>query len=408
MYVKSHAYFLNKNISLILTLCAVSLLTSCARPPMSISKVDKVQSEHTLSLSVVGDIMLHGRQLRSAYDKKCKCYDFKPVLAPICNIIKKSDLSIANLETTLPGKEYSGYPRFGSPDAIATAIKHCGFDIITTANNHCMDRNKEGLVRTLKVLNKNNLKQLGTYPSVEDYKKNRILVIEKNSIKLALLNYTYGTNMIKVPEDVVVNVIDKDTITEDIKLARKEKVDFIIVLFHFGQEYLRYPDSFQKKMVKFAINEGADVILGGHPHFIQPYELQNIKDRHGEKKQRLITYSLGNFLSNQRKRYADGGIIFKFILKKQKLASGKSRFIISDIDYDLTWVYVKQLKRKQQFFVIPVEQYLKKNQKIQMSRWAHNKMRIFYKDSKALLKKSDLNIREQRLGARSRERNTIP
>ncbi len=395
MYIKIYDHFINKNIILVFTLCAVFLLTSCASPSMPISKVDNIQSEHLLSFSIVGDIMVHGRQLRSAYDRKCKCYNFKPVLAPICHTIKKSDLSIVNLETTLPGENYSGYPRFGSPDALATAIKWCGFDIITTANNHSMDRNKEGFLRTLKILDKNGLKHLGTYSSVKNYKKNRILIIEKNNIKLALLNYTYGTNMIDVPEDVVVNIIDKGTITEDIKLARKEKIDFIIVLFHFGQEYLRYPDSFQKKMVKLAIDEGADVILGGHPHFIQPYELQNIKDRHGEKKQRLIIYSLGNFLSNQRQRYADGGMIFKFTLRKQKLASGKSRLIIADIDYDLTWVYVKQLKRKQQFFVIPVEQYIKNDQKIRMSKWAHNKMKVFYKDSRALLKESELNIREQ-------------
>ncbi|GMQ90887.1 MAG: CapA family protein [Gammaproteobacteria bacterium] len=395
MYIKIYGHFINKNIILVFTLCTIFLLTSCASPPMPTRKVDNIQSEHSLSFSIAGDIMVHGRQLRSAYDRKCKCYNFEPVLAPVCHIIKKSDLSIVNLETTLPGKNYSGYPKFGSPDALATAIKRCGFDIITTANNHCMDRNKEGFLRTLKILGKNGLKHLGTYSSVKDYKENRILIIEKNNIKLALLNYTYGTNMIDVPEDVVVNIIDKGAITKDIKLARKEKVDFIIVLFHFGQEYLRYPDSFQKEMVKLAINEGADVILGGHPHFIQPYELQNIKDRHGEKKQRLIVYSLGNFLSNQRQRYADGGMIFKFTLKKQKLASGKSRLKIADIDYDLTWVYVKQLKRKQQFFIIPVEQYIKNSQKIRMSKWAHNKMRIFYKDSKALLKESELNIREQ-------------
>ena len=362
---------------------------------MPTPKVHKIKSEHILNLSVVGDIMVHGRQLRSAYDKKCACYNFKPVFAPICNHIKKSDLAIANLETTFPGKNYSGYPSFGTPDAMATAIKDCGFDVITTANNHCMDRGKKGLLRTLQVLDKNKLQHLGTYASIKDYKKNRIMVVEKKGITLALLNYTYGTNQIKVPKDLVVNTIDKNTIAEDIQLARKKKVDFIIVLFHFGKEYLRRPDSFQKKMVKFAINEGADIILGGHPHFLQPYELRNIKDRFGEKKPRLVIYSLGNFLSNQRKRYADGGMVFRFTLKKQKLASGKKKLMIADVDYDLTWVYVKRLKTKQQFYIIPIAEYLKNKQKLRLSKWAHNKMRIFYKDAKALLKKSELNVQEQ-------------
>lgn len=200
---------------------------------------------------------------------------------------------------------------------MAHALKDAGFDILTTSNNHSVDTGRKGIDHTIDTLDSLGISHLGTYKSIEEFEKNRILLYTKNGINFAFLSYSYSTNGIAIPKDKVVNIIDKDRIREDIQLARSKKPDVLIVAYHFGTEYARFPDKFQKEMVDFAFQEGADIILGGHPHVLQPYELDWIQDKYGERKQRLVIYSLGNFVSGQIKRYTNGGMIFNFKLTKR-------------------------------------------------------------------------------------------
>lgn len=338
----------------------------------------------SVTISVVGDVMCHAPQLSAAYNAKTKTYEFDSVFAPVKHLLSAADLTIANLETTLPGirKQYSGYPQFGAPDALPAALKKTGVDILTLANNHSVDKHKPGLLRTIKVVNQMGFEHLGTYASLDDHKKRRALFVERNGIRLAFLNYTYGTNGIRVPKGTVVNLIGKgEGIAADLKYVRERKPDGIIVLYHFGGEYLRAPDAYQKKWVDFALKHGADVVLGGHPHVLQPFDVRTVTDQYGETRERLIAFSLGNFISNQQRRYTDGGKIFHFTIQRNPDEDSPQRLLFRDIRYDPVWVYVERKKAGRAYHVLPVRDYLKNKGPKKLPKSAFDRMLRFYKDT---------------------------
>ncbi|TGK11399.1 CapA family protein [Leptospira fletcheri] len=331
----------------------------------------------------VGDIMSHQTQIDSAYEKSCDCWDFSEVFEEVRQQISEADLAVANFETTLPGdrKHYSGYPQFGAPDSLAKAIKDTGFDLVSTANNHSCDKGKEGIVRTISVLEDLGLKHLGTYRSKEEFDKNRILKVRASGIELVFLNYTYGTNGLEIPAGTVVNLIDTARIAEDIALAKKEEPDGIVVMYHFGTEYLHEPDPFQKEIVDFTLEAGADIVLGGHPHSLQRFGKKKVKDRFGQEKERFFVYSLGNFVSGQDRRYVDGGMILNFSLSKD---SGK--LSIYDVYYEPIWVYIDRTGAKgPKFRLLPVRKYLKNDQSRKLPEQAFRRMLQFYKDTLEIL-----------------------
>ena len=381
----------------------ISTLLSCSiRPEISAQKgvpqpVDEFRLVDRLTISAIGDIMVHGAQLKSAWNSENQCYNFEPVFSHVKDILSTADITIGNLETTLPGKEklYSGYPRFGTPDAIVAALQGVGIDIVTTANNHTCDQGEQGLVRTIKVLDAYGILHVGTYRDREAYETRRILVAERNHIRIALLSYTYGVNDMPIPEGTYVNLIDQQQMAQDIGLARAKNPDFIIILMHFGTEYQRYPDESQIKTVAFLFNEGVDIVLGSHPHVLQPYELQSITDKYGDKRPRLVIYSLGNFVSNQRDRYRDGGIIFNFTLQKHRSTDKGTTLDITDVHYIPTWVYAHHTTEKQQFYVLSIPQYLKNDQLLQLPDNAYQKMAAFYKDTQLHLQTSQMQERKE-------------
>ena len=351
---------------------------------------DLVKTEdQTIRFSAVGDIMVHSTQLKSAYDPKCKCYNFDPVFKDVKNYLLSSDIAFGNLETTLPGdaKLFAGYPQFGSPDELVQTLKDIGFDIVTTSNNHSVDTGRKGIDHTIDTLDKVGIKHLGTYKSQEEFEKNRILLHRVKDFTIAFLSYTYSTNGIQIPKDKIVNLIDKTRISEDIQMAKSMNPDLIIVSYHFGTEYARFPDKFQKEMVDFAFLEGADIILGGHPHVLQHYEVNVLEDKYGEKKQRMVVYSLGNFVSGQIKRYTNGGMIFNFNLKKT-FRNGRAEISIQDIDYVPVFVYVSNEKTGYQYNLIPVEKYLLNDQELKLTPGAYRSMLEFYEDTNSHLKKN--------------------
>lgn len=335
-------------------------------------------SEGSVTIAACGDIMVHGAQLKAAWDENKQGYDFSPVFSKVKGIISRADLAICNLETTLPGREdlYSGYPQFGTPDELAFAIKEAGIDIVTTANNHACDKGALGIVRTIDVLDRYGILHVGTYKDEEDFIKRRILFVERNDVKLAIMGYTYGTNGIQIPQGIFVNLIDRSQMSEDISLAHTAGADFIICLVHWGTEYERYPNDFQKELAEFLFSEGADVILGSHPHVLQPYELKTIKDRYGNDRERLVIYSLGNFVSNQRERYRDGGIILHFTLQRKF-----DYHCIADIRYTPTWVYVNTEPPKKQFYILPIPMYLNNDQEPHLPPEDYQKMLSSYQDT---------------------------
>ncbi len=331
-----------------------------------------------VSITAVGDVMVHETQLRTAWEESCRCWNYHKSFEEVRDYIGKSDFNIANLETTLPGdpKRFSGYPEFGAPDSLATALKDTGFNLITTANNHSLDKGASGLVRTIEVVRSSGMHSTGTWPDPDSYARERVTVIKRKGHRIVFLNYTYGTNGIRIPAGKIVNLIDKKNISYDIAAAREQNADAIIVLYHYGAEYIRFPDSFQKEMTDFAFSEGADIVIGGHPHVLQPFEVKEVTDRYGIRKPRLAAYSLGNFISSQVKRYTDGGKIFNFKFIKNPKGPG---LLFGDIDYIPVWVYSQYGGPRPGHFIIPVEKHLN-NPESPVKGSYRTKMELFYRD----------------------------
>ena len=319
--------------------------------PVSKVKKGDVDSLRTLIISFVGDLMCHSPQMDFAKVSK-DSFDFNPAFREVKKKLSASNLTIGNLETTIAGKEnhYSGYPFFNSPAEYLDALKDAGFDLLLTANNHCLDRGKIGVLNTIDKIRSTGMNSIGTFKSQQD--RDSIRIFEINGIKLAVLAYTYGLNgnYISKNEKYLVNVIDTNLIKLDIQSARKKSADVVLVYFHFGEEYQRKPNSFQKEVVKFAINCGADLIIGSHPHVIQPLEyFTSAKNKIGEG---IVVYSLGNFLSNQRWRYSDAGVILNIALTKN-ISSGIVK--LSCVSIQPTWVFKGRSENKNEFLILPTD-----------------------------------------------------
>jgi poly-gamma-glutamate synthesis protein (capsule biosynthesis protein) len=305
-------------------------------------------------LVAVGDIMMHGSQIKSGYNPSTKTYNYDNFFTEVKEIISQGDWAIGNLETTLAGSEtgYTGYPMFNAPDTLADAIKNAGFNVLTTANNHSLDRREAGVLKTLENVRSRGIEPVGTAASVEEDEE--ILILEKNEISMAILAYTYGTNGIPIPEgkDYLVNLIDEAEIIEDIQAAENLGVDVVTVALHFGSEYQRQPNQQQKQLVKSLVDAGADIILGSHPHVVQPYEVFERTDESGNIQKAVAIYSMGNFISNQRGDYKDLGVIFKVNIRK---SFPEETIEFTEIQAIPTWVHRYSANNKYNFRILPLE-----------------------------------------------------
>jgi poly-gamma-glutamate synthesis protein (capsule biosynthesis protein) len=283
-----------------------------------------------LKLIFAGDIMGHVTQINAAQrEAKGKGYDYKPVFKHLKPYFSSADLAVINLEHTLAGEPYTGYPQFSSPDESIFAIRDAGFNLIATANNHSLDRGKQGLERTISVLDSMKLKHIGIYRDTAEKNHRYPLFIEKNGITIAFLNYTYGTNMLVEEAPNIVNRIDTAQIADDIKRARFAFPDFIIAIMHWGVEYENTENQEQRELAKFLAWRGVDLIIGSHPHVVQPFDKVFVPNNDSVP----VIYSLGNFFSNQRDRYTNGGIAFEVNLRKNIKTE------IIDYGYMPFWVY---------------------------------------------------------------------
>ena len=260
-----------------------------------------------MELTFVGDAMQHGPQIRAA---SCAdgTYDYSDCFKWVEDDIKNADFAVANLECPLGGKPYSGYPAFSAPDEYAEQLQRVGFDLLTTANNHCLDRRDKGLKRTVSVLDRMGMPHVGTYANVTERDKLLPLIVNVKGVKIAFLSYTYGTNGIPVQGDAVVDLIDRDLIKKDIGRARLSGARLICVCVHWGEEYHLEPVKSQRDLADFLVDEGVDMIIGNHPHVVEPMEVR-YSPRYGKKV--LLVYSLGNFISNQNTIDSRGGALIK-------------------------------------------------------------------------------------------------
>ena len=266
-----------------------------------ISLLTMLQGGEHATLLFAGDAMAHQAQLDAA--SRQDGYDFSGCFDAIAGQVRAADFAAVNFETTMGDTRYTGYPCFCTPDGFASELKKAGFDLFFTANNHTLDRRDKGLGRTIDILDEKGIPHIGTYHSKEHRDSVLPFIANINGIKVGFLNYTYGTNGITLKSDAVVDYIDTARIENDIHAARQAGAELMAVAVHWGDEYKLLPNSGQKSLANFLLRNGVDMVIGGHPHVIQPMEMRKTPDG----KKQLLIYSLGNFISNMKTTDTRGG-----------------------------------------------------------------------------------------------------
>lgn len=385
--------------------------------PLSVSPADTLPAvsllSDTLRLLFVGDLMQHQGQIDAA--RTARGYDYSACFAYVKEVISQADFAVANLEVTLGGKPYRGYPAFSAPDEYLTAIHDAGFNVLLTANNHCLDRGRKGLERTLRLIDSLHIPAAGTYTDIEDRRTRYPLLLEKKGFRIALLNYTYGTNGIPVPSPAVVNLIDTTVIAQDIEKARQLHPDVLLACMHWGVEYQSLPGKEQQKLAQWLFAKGVDHIIGAHPHVVQPIEVHTDSLT---RQKRLVAYSLGNFISNMSARRTDGGLMLQMEFvkngteeertslkgekgrkeeeKERKEEEKKSReeekrgAQLKKCEYYLVWTDRPIHSKKKNHQILPINFPADS-----LTINSRNLLNLFTKDTRKLLDKENKGIEEQ-------------
>ena len=342
-------------------------------PPTTVPpEVNIIQS--TASFTVTGDLLMHLPVIQSCWDSEQGTWVFDPIFTFVAPYIQEADYAVANLETTLRGDNptypYRGNPLFNCPDGIALGSLNAGFDMLLTGNNHCYDTRAAGVIRTVEVVEQTGLESLGTQKSKEDpdYK-----VIEVNGIKVGMTAYTAETsdgmpgipsiNAIQVQSDAfgLINSFDYgqlnkfyEEIGAQFEAMKAEGAEAIVVYMHWGEEYYLEPTDLQKKIAQQLCDMGVDVIVGGHPHVIEPVDL--LTSAQDQEHRTLIIYSTGNAVSNQRIHemrlktgHTEDGILFNFTLVKYIDGTVE----ILETSCVPTWVYM--VGNKESYTILPLE-----------------------------------------------------
>ena len=340
--------------------CVAMMFVSCndayVSSKVAENKDSATPSEARLRMLFVGDAMCHSPQIAAAH-RADGSLDFRGSFAEVKPYFDRADIAVVNLETTIsPNTNYSGYPTFSSPAEYAEALAWVGTDVALLANNHCCDRGVRGIRSTIATLDRLGLSHTGAFADKDDYAANNILRFERNGLHLAIVNYTYGTNGIPVPSDCVVNLIDTVRMASDLALAR-QGADCLVACMHWGEEYRSRPTRLQRSLAEFLHRHGVDVVVGSHPHVVQPAVTDG----------RSVTiYSLGNFVSNQRKRYCDGGVMAE--VEVVKSADGECRYSVR-----VTPVWVKLPG----YVVLPPESAAKCSQSAEYEQFMYDTERLF-------------------------------
>lgn len=335
-----------------------------------------------LKLIAAGDILFHLPQVWAANTETG--YDFSPAFKYVKTYIEGADIAIANFETVTAGNdlEFTGFPRFNSPEESILGIKESGFDILSTINNHSLDRNKHGIINTINIINKYGLKNIGTYKTPD-----RLQLIEDiNGIKIAFIGYTFSLNgldsLLKDDEEFMVNKLDEALIKADIDYLNLNNVDIIIAYLHWGNEYQKEPTIYQSELANKMIEWGTDIILGSHPHIIQRSDCIEYE---GDKK--LVVYSMGNFLSNQRyetmgNSLTEDGLLVEIDIEKD-LSSSKTTIL--NVQYIPTWVYRYKDINGMQYEILPIEYVLENTDKFNLPEDILNRIVKSYNDTLSTL-----------------------
>ncbi|MEG0948954.1 MAG: CapA family protein [Bacteroidales bacterium] len=327
-------------------LTGMLLIAGCRAEKISTENPEtETPVESRLSLFFSGDYMQHLPQVNSAR-RPDGSFDYTGTLTNLSPFFKNADFSILNFETTISERNFTGYPCFHSPKAAMCYLKEVGVKVLMLANNHCCDGGEQGIRTTLAVADSCGFLRSGVYADSADYRRYHPLILQKGEIRLAILNYTYGTNGLPVPAGVIVNHIDTALIMQDLKEARRHKATDIIVFYHWGQEYQPYPDKQQKQLADWTHQQGVTLVVGSHPHVIQPIE-SVVQD---SVVNRITLYSLGNLISNQPEPDCKGALSFYIELVRTK--GVPTRY--ENGAYLFHWVGIDRQVNKTDYSVIPV------------------------------------------------------
>ncbi len=331
-----------------LVAAALVLFFILRRPAVKETDIPVTATEETRRLTLVfaGDLMQHEPQVEAAREPG-GTFDYTGCFQHIAPVFHESDVVIANLETTLSGEgPYTGYPMFRSPAQLAGAMKTAGIDVALMANNHICDKGGKGIGNTVEAVEKAGLLYTGAFADSAGYAANHPLSIEKEGFKISLLNYTYGTNGLPVPEGRIVNLMDTVVIARDLAAIAHAENHIVIACLHWGIEYQTTGNKEQESMAGWLHERGVDIIIGGHPHVIQP--AQTVMDTTGIVKY-ITAYSLGNFVSNQTRPGTDGGMVVRVTLEKD--GDGPTRIIVPDNFY--VWTHRPVIDGKRRYTIIP-------------------------------------------------------
>jgi len=346
---------------------------------------DAQNSPKKISFLFIGDIMGHDEQIWSAENRETHTFNYDDVFKYIKPVISQADIAIANFEVTIAGQPYMGYPQFSSPADLASACKNAGIDYLVTANNHAADRGKKGIISTITKLDSIGIPHTGTFLNAASRDSLSPLMFQKDGASVALINYTFSTNGLTVPAPVIVNMLDKEAITKDVEKAKNKKADIIILFLHWGTEYDTIPSGDQTAMAKYFQSLGIDMVIGSHPHVIQKMIMSGDSTL---KENKLVVYSLGNFISNQHKPKTDGGSIVQVEFTKDS-----GRYVLTDAGYYLTWVYTPIVNYRKKFYILTCSEFENKPEFFDKPE-AFSQMKKFIVDSRKLLGEQNVNVKE--------------
>lgn len=296
-----------------------------------------------VKLTLAGDLVMH-TPLHDEALQPDGSYDYAPIFEDVAHYVEEADYALCCFEGAFTGDgKWTGYPLFHVPDDLAYSLKEVGFDLINMASNHAMDAWHEGIIRTLDVLDDAGLDHVGAYRTQEERDEdNGIVVKEINGVSIAFLNFTYGTNGIPVDDTPYgLNVyttdymtycskVDYDMLDADMAAARALETDIIAVSVHWGGEYVTGATQYQRDLADYFFAQGADLVIGGHPHVPEPMELRTVTDEDGNERTGFLCYCLGNLLSCQTRRYTDLTCMVQLELTKDP-ATGETE--ISSCEY---------------------------------------------------------------------------
>ncbi len=318
-------------------------------PPPTPTPEPEPLGKVSVRIRAVGDLMNHDENLSAAM--RDGVYDFSPFFTAIAPSLAAADLTIGNLETTIGAPPYEGYPTFRSPESYLDALTDAGFDVLTLANNHILDKGWKGVQATIDALEKREISYAGAYS--DEGKSKEILLCDVNGVKVAVLAYAEYTNS-NIDVQYAVHYLKGNTFAADVKAAREQGADVVLAMVHWGNEYELKESESQRVWAGKLADAGVDIVLGSHPHVVQPAAWLETEAEDGSTRRTFVAYSMGNFISNQRTLPRDAGVIFDFEIEKD-LDTGLCQIL--EASYVPTWVLKGLEDGKPTYDVLPAGKY---------------------------------------------------